>query len=165
MTPVVVRRAIPAEAAAVSRLLAEAIKDSYTHLLGEATVLRLVGEQCSLPRIKAEIGIPGGAPGWLGWLVAVTSDDTVVGAVAGGVPVTEVGELYSLCTSPARRREQIGSRLLAAATDRQRVHGGRRQAVSLLTRGDPALPFLVHHGFRPEGTGEEPAVQRYVRAI
>ncbi|WP_244502289.1 GNAT family N-acetyltransferase [Streptomyces oceani] len=108
----------------------------------------MIGEQCSLPRIRAEIGIPGGTPGWLGWLVAVTADGTVVGAVAGGVPSSETGEVYSLCTAPAHRRGRIGSQLLSAATDQQKTHRARRQAISVRSPDDPLLPFLRHHGFQ-----------------
>ncbi|WP_240979253.1 GNAT family N-acetyltransferase [Streptomyces sp. HNM0574] len=110
--------------------------------------MRLIGDQCSLPRIRAEIGIPGGTPGWLGWLVATTADGTVVGAVAGGVPSSGSGEVYSLCTAPSHRRGKIGSALLSAATDQQKQHEARQQAISLHSPDDPLLPFLRHHGFR-----------------
>ncbi|WP_434591260.1 GNAT family N-acetyltransferase [Streptomyces sp. A5-4] len=152
MHSVEVRPAVSAEASAISRLLATAIRDSYTGLLGSTDVERLVSRHCPLTRINAEIGIRGGAPGWLGWLVAVDADGTVLGTAAGGVPLAGHGELYALCMLPSRRHEGIGSTLLAAATDRMRAHQAERQSISLPTTKDPALPFYERHGFTGDGT-------------
>lgn len=146
MNSVEVRAAVSAEASAISRLLAVAIRDSYTGLLGSAAVQRLISHHCPLTRIHAEIGVPGGAPGWLGWLVAVEGD-TVLGAVAGGVPQTGEGELYALSTLPARCREGVGTLLLNAATDRMLAHGAERQAITLPSPEAPAVPFCLRHGF------------------
>ncbi|MEV7546271.1 GNAT family N-acetyltransferase [Streptomyces sp. NPDC089915] len=144
-----VRTAAPRDAAAISRLLAEAIREDYTDLLGEMRVGRLVSAHCSLPRIRAEIEIPGGAPTWLGWLVAADAEGTVVGAVSGGVPFPSEGELYALCTAPAHRRQGVGSALLAAAGTRMRAHGAESQRITLPAERAPGLPFFTHHGFTP----------------
>ncbi|MEU8436718.1 GNAT family N-acetyltransferase [Streptomyces sp. NPDC029216] len=146
-----VRTAAPGDAAAISRLLAAAIREDYNSLLGEMRVSRLVSDHCSLPRIRAEIAIPGGAPAWLGWLVAADADGAVVGAVSGGVPVTSEGEVYALCTTPSRRRQGIGSALLAAADERMRAHGAAVQRITLPAERAPALPFFTHHGFTALG--------------
>ncbi|MFF4369508.1 GNAT family N-acetyltransferase [Streptomyces sp. NPDC001594] len=142
-----VRTAAPGDAPAISRLLAAAIREDYGTLLGEIGVGRLVSDHCALPRIRAEIGIPGGAPAWLGWLVAADADGSVVGAVSGGVPVTAEGELYALCTAPDRRRQGVGSALLAAAGERMRSHGALAQRVTLPAEAAPCLPFFTRHGF------------------
>ncbi|RSS51133.1 GNAT family N-acetyltransferase [Streptomyces sp. WAC07061] len=142
-----VRTAAPGDATAISRLLAEAIRDGYGETLGEIRVGRLVSDHCALPRIRAEIGIPGGAPAWLGWLVAADTDGTVVGAVSGGVPVDAEGEIYALCVTPARQREGVGTALLEAVTDRMRAHGAAYQRITLPGEQAPALPFFTHHGF------------------
>lgn len=142
-----VRTAAPGDATAISRLLAEAIRGAYGGILGEIRVGLLVSDHCALPRIRAEIEIPGGAPGWLGWLVAADAKGSVVGAVSGGVPVASRGEVYALCTAPTRRREGIGTALLAAATDRMRAHGAASQGIGLPAEGAPDLPFFTHHGF------------------
>ncbi|MEU9027468.1 GNAT family N-acetyltransferase [Streptomyces sp. NPDC048383] len=142
-----VRTAAPGDATAISRLLAEAIREDYGSALGEIRVGRLVSDHCALPRIRAEIGIPGGAPGWLGWLVAAGPDGAVLGAVSGGVPVASEGEVYALCTTPTRRREGVGTALLAAATERMRAHGALSQRIGLPVEEAPALPFFTHHGF------------------
>ncbi|MEU9038333.1 GNAT family N-acetyltransferase [Streptomyces sp. NPDC048352] len=142
-----VRTAAPGDATAISRLLAEAIRDGYGEALGEIRAARLVSDHCALPRIRAEIEIPGGAPGWLGWLVAAAADGTLVGAVSGGVPVASEGEIYALCVTPGRRREGVGSALLEAATGRMRAHGAASQRITLPVERAAALPFFAHHGF------------------
>ncbi|MFI5620280.1 GNAT family N-acetyltransferase [Streptomyces sp. NPDC051567] len=142
-----VRTAAPGDATAISRLLAEGIRDAYGAILGGTGAERLVSDHCALPRIRAEIEIPGGAPGWLGWLVATDPDGAVVGAVSGGVPVPAEGEIYAVCASVTRRREGIGTALLAAATERMRAHGAQFQRITLPVGQDPALPFFEHHGF------------------
>ncbi|MEV6326133.1 GNAT family N-acetyltransferase [Streptomyces sp. NPDC051909] len=103
--------------------------------------------QCALPRIRAEIEIPGGAPGWLGWLVAAAPDGALLGAVAGGVPVPGEGELYALAVLPGARRAGIGTALLAATSGRMRAYGATEQRLTLPADPDPALPFYEHSGF------------------
>ncbi|MFI8993333.1 GNAT family N-acetyltransferase [Streptomyces sp. NPDC053542] len=152
MSPVTVRPATPADAAAISQLLGQVIRDSYSGILDTSAVQQLVGTHCSLSRLHAEIGIPGGAPGWLGWLVAADASGRVVGAAAGGVPMPGEGELYALGTAPDQRHRKIGGTLLAEVTDRMRDHGALRQGFSLPCEQDPALPFFTRVGFERSGT-------------
>ncbi|CAM5680895.1 hypothetical protein SAFG77S_08241 [Streptomyces afghaniensis] len=151
MHAVEVRPAASAEAPAVSQLLAAVIRESYAGTLEKNAVERLVSVNCSLPRISAEIGVPGGAPSWLGWLVATEADGQIVGAAAGGVPAPGEGELYALCTAPNRRRDGIGGALLFVLTERMRRHGARHQSVSLPSEADPSLPFYTTQGFKGAG--------------
>ncbi|MGW0464558.1 GNAT family N-acetyltransferase [Streptomyces sp. NPDC003027] len=144
-----VRTAAAADATTISRLLADVIRSSYAGILGEIPARRLVSTQCALPRIRAEIEIPGGAPGWLGWLVATDTDGTIVGAAAGGVPMPGEGELYALGVAEGSRRRGVGTALLAAATDRMRGFGAREMRVTLPAAEDPALPFYESQGFGP----------------
>ncbi|MFJ9930422.1 MULTISPECIES: GNAT family N-acetyltransferase [Streptomyces] len=146
-----VRPAVAMDAAPISHLLATVIRHSCSGVLAPDDVARLVGTNCSLPRIAAEIGIPGGAPGWLGWLVVAEPDGRIAGAAAGGVPGAGAGEIYTLCTAPDRRRRGIGGALLAALSDRMRPLDARRQGVTLLRDGDPAVAFFTAHGFTGEG--------------
>ncbi len=142
-----VRTAAAGDAATISRLLADVIRSSYAGILDEIPMRRLISAQCALPRIRAEIEIPGGAPGWLGWLVATDPDGTVVGVAAGGVPVPGEGEVYALAVVSGSRRRGVGTALLTAATDRMRGFGARDQRVELPAEADPALPFYTRVGF------------------
>ncbi|MER7946515.1 GNAT family N-acetyltransferase [Streptomyces sp. NPDC096079] len=142
-----VRTAAAGDATTISRLLADIIRSSYAGILDEIPMRRLISAQCALPRIRAEIEIPGGAPGWLGWLVATDAEGTVVGVAAGGVPVPGEGEVYALAVEPGARRAGVGTALLAAATERMRGFGAREQRVELPAVADPALPFYSHLGF------------------
>ncbi|MFJ6576765.1 GNAT family N-acetyltransferase [Streptomyces sp. NPDC004290] len=142
-----VRTAAAGDATTISRLLADIIRSSYAGILDEIPMRRLISAQCALPRIRAEIEIPGGAPGWLGWLVATDADGAVVGVAAGGVPVPGEGEVYALAVRPNARRTGVGTALLTAATERMRGYGAREQRVELPAEADPALPFYSHVGF------------------
>ncbi|KQX59679.1 hypothetical protein ASE09_03720 [Streptomyces sp. Root66D1] len=142
-----VRTAAAGDATTISRLLADAIRSSYTGILDEIPMGRLISAQCALPRIRAEIEIPGGAPGWLGWLVATDTAGSIVGAAAGGVPVPGEGEVYALAVADGSRRGGVGTALMAAATQRMRDFGARDQRVELPAESDPALPFYRHLGF------------------
>ncbi|CAM5433138.1 hypothetical protein GCM10010222_11040 [Streptomyces tanashiensis] len=142
-----VRTAAAGDATTISRLLADIIRSSYAGILDEIPMRRLISAQCALPRIRAEIEIPGGAPGWLGWLVATDAEGAVVGVAAGGVPVPGEGEVYALAVDPGARRAGVGTALLAAATERMRGYGAREQRVELPAVADPALPFYSHLGF------------------
>ncbi|WP_390314575.1 GNAT family N-acetyltransferase [Streptomyces gamaensis] len=148
-----IRPAVEAEASTVSRLLAEALRESYVPLLGESVTNSLIGRYCSISRIRTEIGVTRGDPAWLGWLVAATGRGEVVGAAAGGIVMAGCGELFSVCTAPAHRRRGVGSALLERLTDRHRAHRAREQWVSVRSGADPALPFLTRHGFRPPAAG------------
>ena len=76
-----------------------------------------------LHRIRREIAE---LEGWDGWIAAV-EDDTVVGAGGGGMVGSGVGEIFVLYLEPARRGEGIGTLLLEAITEQQRVRGAREQ--------------------------------------
>ncbi|MFJ5712059.1 GNAT family N-acetyltransferase [Streptomyces sp. NPDC093105] len=146
-----VRTAAAGDATPISRLLADAIRSSYAGMLEEIPLRRLISTQCALPRIRAEIEIPGGAPGWLGWLVAEDPEGRLVGVAACGVPVPGEGELYALAVEEDARRRGIGTALLAAATDRARGYDAREQRVQLPVEADPALPFYRERGFAALG--------------
>ncbi|MGW6418643.1 GNAT family N-acetyltransferase [Streptomyces sp. NPDC055055] len=148
-----VRTAAAGDATTISRLLADIIRSSYAGILDEIPMRRLISAQCALPRIRAEIEIPGGAPGWLGWLVATDTRGSVVGMAAGGVPVPGEGEVYALAVAPRSRRTGVGTALLGAASERMRAYDAHEQRVKLPVEADPALPFYADQGFTPLSPG------------
>ncbi|MFE4973244.1 GNAT family N-acetyltransferase [Kitasatospora sp. NPDC056651] len=148
----------PAEAAAISRLLAACWRHDYAEYLGGQRTEHLIATYCPVSRITVEISGSGAGDGWLGWLVAEHAGE-VVGVAAGGIATVGSGEVYTLCVATDHRRRGIGSGLLDALTEQQRARGATRQWVSTHGADDPSAPFLTRHGFvadgeaQPSGTG------------
>lgn len=95
-------------------------------------------------RIRKEILEIG--RGWNGWFVAVDAGQ-VVGAGGGGFTGEETSELFVLYLDPDRKREGIGSKLLAAITTDQIARGAREQWVSVAKGNGMGIPFYEAVGF------------------
>jgi ribosomal protein S18 acetylase RimI-like enzyme len=111
----------------------------------------VIAEYYTPERIRGEINP---SDGWDGWLVAVDGG-TVVGAGGGGMIEPHAGEVFVLYLDPARRREGIGTHLLAAITEQQLAQGAREQWVSVEPENAKGLPFYRARGFTVQG--ERPA--------
>ncbi|MFE5400409.1 GNAT family N-acetyltransferase [Streptomyces sp. NPDC056580] len=68
--------------------------------------------------------------------------------------------LYRLAVDPGRRRQGIGSALLAAAEERFAALGGRRADAMVLVRNETA-----HHAWRAAGYGPEERWRRWVKPL
>ncbi|MEV5734654.1 GNAT family N-acetyltransferase [Streptomyces sp. NPDC052292] len=68
--------------------------------------------------------------------------------------------LYRLAVDPGRRRQGIGSALLAAAEERFALLGGRRADAMVLVRNETA-----HHAWRAAGYGPEERWRRWVKPL
>jgi RimJ/RimL family protein N-acetyltransferase len=87
------------------------------------------------------------------WAAFVRDD---LGRIVAGITGTlwgDAAEVHVLWVADSRRGEGIGTRLLAAAEDHVRRHGGRH--VFLSTHTFQAAPFYERHGYERTGTWDD----------
>ncbi|GGV23222.1 N-acetyltransferase [Streptomyces filipinensis] len=94
-----------------------------------------------------------------GALILAESDDELVGTVIAGFDGWRC-HLYRLAVCPQRRRQGIGSALLAAAEDRFVRLGGRRADAMVLVRNEQA-----HHAWSAAGYGPQEHWRRWVKPL
>ncbi|MFF7353615.1 MULTISPECIES: GNAT family N-acetyltransferase [Streptomyces] len=82
-------------------------------------------------------------------LILAESDGELVGTVIAGFDGWRC-HLYRLAVCPQRRRQGIGSALLAAAEDRFVRLGGRRADAMVLVRNEQAHPAWSAAGYGPQ---------------
>lgn len=90
-------------------------------------------------------------------LLLAEKDGELVGTVIAGFDGWRC-HLYRLAVHPERRRQGIGSALLAAAEERFVRLGGRRGDAMVLTRNETA-----HHAWRAAGYTPEEHWRRWVK--
>ncbi|WP_078394934.1 GNAT family N-acetyltransferase [Shouchella patagoniensis] len=83
---------------------------------------------------------------WGGYIVAVENGH-VIGAGGGGMTGEGIGEVFVLYLDPNRRNEGIGSRILKAITEQQKVLGATEQWVSVQKDNQKGIPFYEAKGF------------------
>lgn len=136
-----VRRALPADAAAIGQLRLVAWR------IGNPSASRaehVAASELLSPDLVARELAPG--EGWDGWLVAVRAGE-VVGIAAGGLDDAQTGRIHWLHVAPAARGRGIGSALLDAVTAGHVDAGALRQVATLPGDDDLAIRFLARHGF------------------
>jgi ribosomal protein S18 acetylase RimI-like enzyme len=148
---VVIRPAEAADLEGIARVCAEGWRDTYQDIYPAEQIEAVIAEYYVPERISTGLDA---REGWDGWLVAL-DDGTVVGAGGGGMIEPHAGEIFVLYLDPKRRREGIGTLLLAAVTEQQLAHGAREQWVSVEPENAKGLPFYEARGF--EVRGERPA--------
>jgi GNAT superfamily N-acetyltransferase len=137
MRRLVIRRAEAHDAEGIARVCAAGWSNTYRGIKEPDRIEAVIAEYYTPERISREIAAP---EGWDGWMVAV-ENDTVIGAGGGGMTEPGVGEIFVLYLDPPRRGEGIGTLLLDAITEQQRVQGAREQWVSVEPENTKGLPF------------------------
>ncbi|MEU1460875.1 GNAT family N-acetyltransferase [Streptomyces sp. NPDC005727] len=94
-----------------------------------------------------------------GALILAEAEGGLVGTVIAGFDGWRC-HLYRLAVCPGRRRQGIGSALLAAAEERFAALGGRRADAMVLVRNESA-----HHAWRAAGYGPEERWRRWVKPL
>ncbi|MFM9446518.1 GNAT family N-acetyltransferase [Streptomyces acidiscabies] len=94
-----------------------------------------------------------------GALILAESGGELVGTVIAGFDGWRC-HLYRLAVDPGRRRQGIGSALLAAAEERFVRLGGRRGDAMVLTRNEAA-----HHAWAAAGYSPEEKWRRWVKPL
>ncbi|MFJ3195808.1 GNAT family N-acetyltransferase [Streptomyces griseoviridis] len=94
-----------------------------------------------------------------GALILAERDGELVGTVIAGFDGWRC-HLYRLAVHPGRRRQGIGSALLAAAEERFVALGGRRADAMVLTRNENA-----HHAWDAAGYGPQDQWLRWVKPL
>ncbi|MFI0233224.1 GNAT family N-acetyltransferase [Streptomyces sp. NPDC017086] len=94
-----------------------------------------------------------------GALLLAELDGELVGTVIAGFDGWRC-HLYRLAVSPGRRRQGIGSALLAAAEERFVRLGGRRADAMVLVRNASA-----HHAWKAAGYGPQEEWRRWVKPL
>lgn len=139
-----IRRAVLEDAPGISKVCTDGYRKTYPELLPESQIEKVIREFYNEERIRKEIVET--FRGWNGWFVAV-DDGQVVGAGGGGFTGEETSELFVLYLDPDRKREGIGSKVLAAITTDQIARGAKEQWVSVAKGNRMGIPFYEAAGF------------------
>jgi ribosomal protein S18 acetylase RimI-like enzyme len=164
--PVAVRPATGEDAADLSDLLARAWRATYTDLMPEATIEKVIDEYYSEPRIRRDVPPSADGRAWSGYLVAVDPVGRPLGAIAGGMTAPAVGEVFVLYADPDRRRQGAGRALLQALSVPQIELGATEQWLSVTRGNQLGIPFYLAQGFEVveevapwDGTGADHGVR------
>lgn len=139
-----IRRAVLEDAPGISKVCTDGYRKTYPELLAVSQIEGVIQEFYNEERIRKEILEIG--RGWNGWFVAIDAGQ-VVGAGGGGFTGEQTSELFVLYLDPDRKREGIGSKLLAAITKDQFARGAKEQWVSVVKGNRMGIPFYEAAGF------------------
>ena len=141
---IVVKKATPEHVEGISRVCTEAFWATYQGIYSREHIERVNREFYNHKRILSEVTET--TREWNGYYVAL-DDDTVVGAIGGGMIDEHVSEVFVLYLDLKRRREGIGTLLLDALTEVQQEKGANEQWVSVAKGNQKGIPFYEAKGF------------------
>ena len=150
---VTVETAIPDHADGICRVCTTSWREAYDGVLSEEYVEANVRIRYEPERVADRIRESDGTAGYLvARRDSEEGDDggPVVGTVRDDRPDPGVGEVSDLYVHPDWQGEGVGSRLLAALTERQRERGATEQRVYVFADHNDAVGFYEAKGFEPE---------------
>lgn len=139
-----VRKALRGDVHGIRKVCSDGYRKTYPDLLSAERIETIIQEFYNEERIAKEISDISWE--WNGWFVAVDAGQ-VVGAGGGGMTGEETAELFVLYLDPDRKRQGIGSKLLAAITEDQTERGAKEQWVSVAQGNSMGIPFYEAVGF------------------
>ena len=156
MSPTI-RRALPGDAATLSRLAAETFTEAFGHLYPPEDLAAFIAEAYAVERQRTILEHPDYAV----WLLE-DGDRAVGHAAAGpcGLPHPQVaagdGELKRLYLLASHQNGGWGGRLFAAALDWLERDGPRTLWIGVWSQNPGAQRFYARHGFERVGSYEFP---------
>ncbi|PLR95035.1 GNAT family N-acetyltransferase [Bacillus sp. T33-2] len=142
---ITVQRAGSQHIAGISRVCTDGYRDTYRDTHSEEYIERVISEFYNRERIREEVIYSG--EGWDGWFVAL-ENETVLGAIGGGMIDKDKGEVFVLYLDPDRRGEGVGTLLLNALSEVQKSKGAKEQWVSVAKGNHKGIPFYEARGFK-----------------
>ncbi|OEH93562.1 GNAT family N-acetyltransferase [Bacillus solimangrovi] len=128
----------------IIQVCSDGYRNTYPELIQMDHIENIIMEYYNENRIKNELS--NISQEWNGWFVAVENGQ-VIGAGGGGFVAPEIAELYVIYLNPNRKREGIGSNLLAIITEDQIKRGAKQQYVSVIKGNLIGTPFYEKVGF------------------
>ncbi|MTH54818.1 GNAT family N-acetyltransferase [Bacillus mangrovi] len=129
----------------IVKVCSEGNRDTYGITHSTEYIERVIQEFYNPERVLHEVTHTDS--GWDGYYVAL-EEDTVVGAIGGGMIEEDKSEIYVLYLNPNRRGEGIGTKLLQAFTNVQKSKGARQQWLSVSKGNEKGIPFYEARGFQ-----------------
>ena len=143
-----VRAAREDDVAAIGDICTRAYHATYTGLLPQGYLERMLKEFYTPERIRKEI--TPAPPDRLGYQV-VEEDGRVLGTAVGGLTAPGTGELHVIYLEPGERGRGLGTLLLDRITEQVRARGATEMWVAVVEGNDLAVPFYQARGFVLEG--------------
>ena len=145
---ILIQKAQPQDAEAISRLYARSWREAYVHIIPEEDLNQLSDSHW------AETFRTQFAAGETMGLLAYCGDRLAGAAVLSpsrDERNPDAGEIMSFYIDPAFHRRGVGTHLMKEALDQLRVQGYPEAFLWVVTGNERAMAFYRHCGFAPDG--------------